>query len=71
MRIVLYYLLDIQQDVDKMLLLSGEVLQFFSELNNLNEMSIQIPDESIGKTLLNSINNLKKFGTEKNKVFMP
>ena len=65
MRIVLYYLLDIQQDVDKMLLLSGEVLQFFSELNNLNEMSIQIPDESIGKTLLNSINNLKKFGTEK------
>jgi hypothetical protein len=65
MRIVLYYLLDIQEDINKMLLLSDEILQFFSELNNLNEMSIKVHDDSLGNALLNNINNLKKFGNEK------
>ena len=65
MRIVLYYLLDIQEDINKMLLLSDEILQFFSELNNLNEMSIKVLDDSLGNALLTNINNLKKFGEGK------
>ena len=65
MRIVLYYLLDIQEDMDKILLLSDEILQFFTELNNLNEMSIQIHDDSLANVLLTSINNLKKFDSDK------
>ena len=65
MRIVLYYLLDIQCDVNKMLLLSDEILQYFSDLNNLNEMSILILDDILSNNLSNEINNFKKFSSEK------
>ena len=65
LRIVLYYLYDIEYDQKKMLLLSDEILQYLSELTNLNEMSIQIHEESKINNLLININNLKKFSSEK------
>ena len=65
MRIVLYYLLDIQCDANKMLLSSDEILQYFSDLNNLNEMSILILDDILSNNLSNEINNFKKFSSEK------
>ena len=65
LRIVLYYLIDIQGDINKVLLLSDKILEFFSDLNNLNEMSIQIHDDLLANNLLNDINTLKKFSAEK------
>ena len=65
LRIILYYLYDIQYDQKKILILSDEILQYLSELNNLNEMSIQIQEESKLNILLNNINILKKFSNDK------
>ena len=65
LRIVLYYLLDIQTDQNKVLLLSDEILQYFIDLNNLNEMSIQIHDDFLANNLINDIKYLNKFSIEK------
>ena len=45
-RIVLYYLLYIENDLSKTLLISDEILQYYSELNNLNEMAFAIGDDA-------------------------
>ena len=65
LRIVLYYLLDIRIYENKILLLSDEILKYFCDLKNLNEMSIQIHEEYLRNNLINDINNLKKFSTDK------
>ena len=65
LRIVLDYLIDIQGDLNKVLLFSDEILQHLSDLNNLNEMTIQIHDAIFVNNLLNDIYILKKFSAEK------
>ena len=65
LRIVLEYLINIQGEQNKVLILSEEILQYLSDINNLNEMSIQIHDDILANNLLNDINNFKKFSKEK------
>ena len=65
LRIVLDYLLYIQENPNKVLLFPDEILKYFSDLKNLNEMAIQIQDDFLGNNLINDINVLKKFSKEK------
>ena len=67
LRIVLYYLLYIEREQNKTLLISDDILQYFSELNNLKEMSIEVGDDLRKNNLLICINNLKKFSLDKTK----
>ena len=68
LRIVLYYLLFIENDQFKTLLISDDILQYFSEISNINEMSFEIQDDIKINNLLNCVNNLKKFSIENFKM---
>ena len=64
LRIVLYYLLYIENDNYKTLLINDDILQYFSEIGNINEMTFEIQDDIKNNNLLNYVNNLKKFSSE-------
>ena len=70
-RIVLFYLRFIEYDSNKMLLLSDDILQYFSELKHLNEMTIEIKDDLRKNNLLNCLIVLKKFSLENIKHIPP
>ena len=67
LRIVLYYLLIIEQLPQKTLLIHDETLTYFSEQQNLKEMTIEINDENRNNSLLNYVNAFKKFSLD-NKI---
>ena len=71
LRIVLYYLLIIEPEQNKVLLISDETLTFFSEQSNLKEMTIEINDNNRNNTLLNCVNAFKKFSLDHIKKELP
>ena len=71
LRIVLYYLLYIEYEQNKTLLINDDILQYFSDLNNLKEMTIEVNEDLRKNNLLSCINNLKKFSLDKIKKLPP
>ena len=63
-RIVLFYLRYIENDTNKILLINDNILQYFSELSNLKEMTIKIQDDIRKNNLLSCVNIFKKFSLE-------
>ena len=64
-KIILHYLTEIRNDMNKTLIFHDDILVYFSEMNNLNEMTIEIENCQKTHNLLNSINNLINFSKEK------
>ena len=64
LRIVLYYLLIIEREQNKMLLINDDILHYYSELSNLKEMPIEVNDDIRNNNLINCANNLKNFSLE-------
>ena len=63
-RIVLFYLGYIEYDNNKTLLINDDILQYFSELQHLKEMTIIIQDDIRKNNLLSCVNSMKKFSSE-------
>ena len=64
LRIVLFYLLIIEREQNKMLLINDDILHYYSELSNLKEMPIEVNDDIRYNNLINCINNLKNFSLD-------
>ena len=63
-KIISYYLANIRNDMNKTLIFHDDVLVYFSEMNNLNEMTIEIENCQKTHNLLNAINSLINFSKE-------